>query len=536
MTNVSKAPLSYQPFLCDRLIRDGKSDTPVASLPDCIYNQAVEVSRDGILIRNAGGNILFANKALIAMFGYPLSELEGKTVLTLFPEGSHPELKKEFLEKGARKGFWQSEAVAQRKDGEQFLVSISTTCLQDEHDHPWAYISIYRDITHEREMQLQRIQSEKLAAMGEMLASVAHELNNPLTSVVGFTHLLLNKKVSADVAEHLKKISAEAVRTSKIVKRLLSFARPQKPEKVLVGVNGILQYVLGLKGHHLKIDNIRVVRHLADDEALPKVYGDYQQLLEVFLNLVNNAQQAMASSRGKGTLTVSTEPDNGSVVIRIRDTGPGIPDEIQSRLFEPFVTSKPGGTGLGLSISQKIVKEHGGQIQVESHQNRGTVFTVRLPSQPEQEISLTPSGAVSSARLPYGGKKPESYKVLVLDDEEPILDLYYHLLTRMGHRPTLTRSGPEALALIDSINPDVIISDIKIPKQTGEKFYGVLKAKDPKWVQRLVFATGDILNQETQHLIKKNKLRFLIKPFFPHQLKEVIEATVHRSDPVVLTK
>lgn len=514
---------NLNPPLCDESLRVGSTQRPLALYPPCLYAQALEASIDGILIRNQTGRILYTNETLQRMFGYRKEEMTGRNILLLFTPENHETIKQEIFPRLSQQGEWRGELGAQRKDGTRFLVSIAAACLKDEQGCPQAYVSIYRDITEEREIQQKLAQAEKMASLGEILAGVAHELNNPLTSVIGFSELVLRMRVSGEVKRQLKKITSEAIRTSKIVRNLLSIARPQTLERVPVGVNGVIQSVLDLIMHQLKLDNIRVVRRLARDADLPKVHGDYQQLVEALLNLIHNAHQAMASSaERKGTLAIKTEAVGADVVIRISDTGPGIPKEIQAKLFQPFFTTKENGTGLGLHLTHNIIKAHGGFISVESAEGRGTTFIIRLPIASNKLPSAFRSEAAASA-----GGEPGGLEILAVDDEEMILNLYYHFLTQSGHRPTIVKSVKEAVAQLEKKRFDLIITDIRIARMGGDQLYAFIQKNHPSIAERMIFATGDALNTRTQQFINKHDLNVLHKPFSSNQLEQMIR-TVHR--------
>jgi signal transduction histidine kinase len=226
------------------------------------------------------------------------------------------------------------------------------------------------------------VQSEKLSALGELVAGVAHELNNPLTSVLGYAEMAMKEKgCSEEVRRDLEVIKEGANRAAYIVRSLLTFARTDKKDKNLVGVNGVLGRVLDLTANQLRLDDIEVRLEMAPNHALPMTMADYRQLQQVFLNLVNNAHQAMAALKRPCILTIKTEHRDGKIRVTIADTGSGISQADLPRIFDPFFTSKPvgEGTGLGLSVSYGIIQEHGGRIWVENEEGQGATFVVELP-------------------------------------------------------------------------------------------------------------------------------------------------------------
>jgi signal transduction histidine kinase len=235
------------------------------------------------------------------------------------------------------------------------------------------------DITEQKRQRERQMIIDRLASIGELAAGTAHELNNPLTSVIGFSQLLLEKDIPYDIREDLDLIYNEAQRAADVVKNLLTFARKHEPMKQLNQLNNIIEDVLRLRAHEQKVDNIEVKRQLAP--ALPEIMVDYFHMQQVFLNIIINAEYFMTEAHNRGTLTITTKKHNSNVMISIADDGPGIPPENLSQIFHPFFTTKQTskGTGLGLSICHAIVAEHGGQIYARSQQGKGATFFVELP-------------------------------------------------------------------------------------------------------------------------------------------------------------
>ncbi|MGQ9631469.1 MAG: ATP-binding protein [bacterium] len=247
-------------------------------------------------------------------------------------------------------------------------------------DEAIGVVIVLRDVTRDRFIQEQILQMEKLSAVGGLVAGVAHELNNPLTGVMGFAQLLLMEPdLREDVKEDIRKIYREGDRARRIVQNLLAFARKHKPEKRLVDVNHLIENTLELQSYEARANNIRVVKNL--DRELPMILADPNQLQQVFLNITSNAYQAMLLRDGERCLTVTTRREGGEIEISFSDTGPGIPRENLKRIFDPFFTTKEvgEGTGLGLSVSYGIIREHGGTITVKSWEGEGATFTILLP-------------------------------------------------------------------------------------------------------------------------------------------------------------
>jgi len=246
----------------------------------------------------------------------------------------------------------------------------------------WLYSELEQSLKELKQMQAQLIQTEKLSAIGEMIAGVAHEINNPLTAVIGYSQLLQLQSMGLDpqVHEDVEQILEAGLRMKRIVANLLDFSRQHLPQKEYVDINEIVSSALGLRAHDLMTSSIRAQTDLAPD--LPWTMADRHQLQQVFVNIINNAQQAMAEKGGPGVLTVITRRGrNNTIAITFQDTGPGIPKEIMGRIFDPFFTTKEvgKGTGLGLSVSYGIVQEHEGRIWAEGEDGRGATFFVELP-------------------------------------------------------------------------------------------------------------------------------------------------------------
>jgi PAS domain S-box-containing protein len=261
-------------------------------------------------------------------------------------------------------------------------------------------VNIVKDITGFKLMEQQLMMTDRLASIGELVAGIAHELNNPLTGVIGFSQLLMERGVSEDIKEDLTTISIEAQRAARIVNNLLTFARKHSPVKQSCQINSIIEDVLRLRAYEEKVHNITVIPKLITN--LPEIMADYFQLQQVFLNIVINAEYFMAEARGCGTLTISTELFVKYIRISITDDGPGIPQDNLSRIFNPFFTTKEvgKGTGLGLSICHGIVSEHGGRISVRSEPGAGTTFIVELPLEvPLTNTTLTPADINNSRVL-----------------------------------------------------------------------------------------------------------------------------------------
>jgi signal transduction histidine kinase/ActR/RegA family two-component response regulator len=366
----------------------------------------------------------------------------------------------------------------------------------------------------------QVLQTVKLSALGELIAGVAHELNNPLTTVIGRSELMLQDIQDENVRKNLEKILDQGQRASKIVKNLLSFARQKPPEKRPCNINDIFNMVMEMRGYDLKMSNIEVKTELNPD--LPNIMADTTQLEQVFLNIVNNAHQAMAAQDRPGTLTVSTRLDGDKFKIEFNDTGPGISPENVERIFDPFFTTKAEskGTGLGLSISYGIVKAHDGDIYVRSKLGEGTTFIVELPLITQEDI-LTGDETHQEDET---GKLTTIQKVLVIDDEDTVNDLITEILVKEGYQVDSVNAGDTGFQKLQEDNEyDIILCDMRMPGMDGQQLYTSVKEKQPHIAQRFIFLTGDIVSQDTRDFLKETGNRYITKPFTKDVLLDAVK-------------
>jgi signal transduction histidine kinase/CheY-like chemotaxis protein len=350
------------------------------------------------------------------------------------------------------------------------------------------------------------MRSEKMALMGQIVSGLAHELNNPLTIVIGNVQLMRMREHNEKNLQALARVQDGAERASKIVKNLLTFARQEKPERKQTDINAILTKTLDLRVYELKVSNIEVSSDL--QAGLPQTMADPHQLQQAFLNLIVNAEQAMIEAHGKGLLRIKSRLEGDRILITFSDDGPGIPIETINRIFEPFFTTKPvgKGTGLGLSICQGIVLEHGGKIDVDSNVGRGTTFIVELPVRRLAQADDTPQPAISKSRV-------TRKKILVVEDEVQIRDLLVDVMKGQGHSVDTVGNGKLALEMIDRTAYDLILTDVKMPELSGRELYASIKRRGSALEQRVVFVTGDLMNAETMQFVESTGRSWLGKPF-----------------------
>lgn len=366
----------------------------------------------------------------------------------------------------------------------------------------------------------QLMQANKVLIVGQMMSSVTHELNNPLNAVLGYTQLLIKKTTDAALKNDLQKIEFETLRSVKIVQRLLSFVKQHKPERQLVNLNDIIVRMLEIQEHHRQLNNIQVIR--AFDPALPPTYAEPHQLGQVVLNLMTNAEQAVMSSTEQRIIRISTacraDKTPRFIQMAIQDNGPGISDDDMKHIFDPFYTTKSQGTGLGLAICQQIVAEHQGRLSATSGLKQGTTFTLELPVTPEEggESGDVRVESASPATISQG-------RGLIIDDEESIREFTKSVLTREGHEVDTAASGKEAMERIEEKDYDFIICDLRMPRLGGQAFYNMVKERDAALSRRIIFITGDTINQDTQRFFEETGNPYIYKPFALRDLVALVK-------------
>jgi len=412
-------------------------------------------------------------------------------------------------------------------------------------------VEIYRDLTAQRVFHSKLLQTEKLAALGQMVSGVAHELSNPLTSILGYAHRLLARQDLPGRTEEVRQIYQEAERARTILRQLLLNARETLPERRLVSLNQIVQRALDLQRFSLAAEKIRVETDL--DPILPFVQGDPGHLQQVLMNLVGNARQAIEQHGQDGTIRLRTKRmGERRVLLEVADNGPGVPQAILARIFDPFFTTKPAGvgTGLGLAIVLSVVREHGGQVHVLSPPQGGAVFQIELPAaaeatqdeavsspQPGWRNLLTQAAVTASRedRFAPAREYGKGARILVVEDEPTVARLIADVLEDEGMHVDVLLDGREALDRAARESFDLVICDMKMPGLDGQHFYKSLERSGNPLRERFLFVTGDIIAAHTRDFLERNHLPHVAKPFRVEELTEkvhrVLAITVHHQTP-----
>jgi len=484
------------------------------------WEQTVDAFNHAICYVDTQGTVRRANRMFAELIKLPVTALPGRPWLTLLPPA--------WAEPVARLLAAPGDGVEVRAGERVLLVTAIPT------DDPGAGVLLFEDQTEKRRLQEQLLQSEKMSAIGQLIAGVAHDLNNPLASVVGFSDLLGEASdVPPRLAEPLAVIRQEAERASAIVRNLLSFARRQEGERQLQSIRPILESTHQLLRNQLLAGRIELT--LEFEPGLPEVEVHANQIKQVFVNIINNGAQAIAGARPQagGRIQIVTQCQPDGISVSIADNGPGIPEALAQRVFEPFFSTKSegAGTGLGLSICLGIVKEHGGSMSLDpggAGSGRGATFTVELPAGERRGLSPARPGAgePEPSVTAVAAERPERLRVLVVDDEPHILHYMQATLESWGHEVVLARDGSQALkrALMQPF--DLIICDLRMPRLGGREMFHTLARMHPTVADRIIFATGDTVRGDTLQFLEELGRPFLQKPFKLDALRRVLAGVV----------
>ncbi len=491
---------------------------------------------DGVWLISADGTVEGANQRLGQLLGVDARELgSGVAQLEVVDKlagrfRAPEELRKRWrhLARYPEEVRWDELELVQprRRILERFVRP-----LFDDQRRLTARLEVYRDITAQRLVEDKVLHRERLAALGQMVSGIAHELNNPLTAVSGYARLLLEGHPPRKLRAAASQLSSEAERASRIIKSLLLFGRVEQAEKRPVALPDLVDRIISLRAYELKLRNIEVQRRFARN--LPAVLVDPHHLPQAILNLVLNAEQAIRSQRDHGRITFHLRSvDTDSVRLDISDDGPGISPAVLPHIFDPFFTTKSGseGTGLGLSIVQSIVKEHGGEIRVQSTPGHGATFSLIFPAyQAEAEVEPPPTPQVVEAETLAG-----SPRVLVVDDEPSVAQLITDVLRRLGCRVRLHTDSNRALQVALREPFELIICDLRMPGLDGRAFHRILNERNPELARRLLFITGDTLAADTRAFLDQVQLPHIPKPFLVEELRAAVKEWFSRVGRVVV--
>jgi len=460
-----------------------------------------------------------ANPYLKLIFGYESDSPESDVRPFDLDRFVDPQARVALFERLASDGSVRDYLLRLRRaDGNPVWVELTARADTPAEDQTLRVEALVRDVSERkklddetRDIYHQLLQAEKMAALGQTVSGVAHELNNPLATILSWAERLSQRQLEEPVRRGLETILSESERAARIVRNLLTFARKRQTTRAMVDVNQVVRETLALRAYEQRVTNVAVIDALA--AGLPQVFADQHQVQQVLLNLVINAEQAMITSNGHGTLVVRTwhNADQETVVLEINDDGPGIPEDLQPKIFDPFFTTKEvgKGTGLGLTVAYAIVQEHGGRIRLESRPNKGASFYIEMPV---TGARLPPAPPVRS-RVEEPSDSVVSGSILVVEDEAQLASAVVDALRDKGYLVEHASDGEEGLARIELQPFDLVICDLKMPRLDGKAFYARLAAAAPALQKRVIFVTGDVAGTDAEEFLEESGCPWLAKPF-----------------------
>lgn len=478
-----------------------------------------------------GGATLVANPALKQLFGHAADVPDTGVVPLATERFADPQARADFLDRLASEGGLAAYPVRMlRLDGTVIVVEITARAEVDRLRGIVLVEALFRDTTEQRRLKdrsrdlyQQLLQAEKLAVLGQTISQVAHELNNPLATILSWAERLQEQNLDPTSKRGADAIVAATERATRIVRDLLTYAKPRPSTRSMIDLNHVVRETLELRAEEQAANRIEVVKALA--AGLPPVFADAHRIQQVLLNLMNNAEQAMAASQGRGSLVVRTWHDAGlnTVSFEVSDDGPGLAPEIRTRIFDAFFSTKPvgEGTGLGLAVAYNIVKDHGGRIRVDSEPGRGTSFIVDLPVSASAETAVLPPSPPLAPRDAVRGAS-----VLVVEDEHPLAAAMGEALQDAGMKVDIAGDGEEALARIRKGGYDAVICDLKMPRVSGMMIYRAIAAATPSLARRVIFVTGDVAAADAERFLADSGCRWLVKPFRIGDLLRAVRDTL----------
>lgn len=404
--------------------------------------------------------------------------------------------------------------------GERLAVTVSA--VRDGSGRVEGLVVVVDDVTESRRMLEQLAQAEKLSSLGRMLSGVAHELNNPLTSVLGFSQMARSTPSGEKLDRRLQLVHDEARRCQKIVQNLLRFARRHEPETKPFSLNEVVESAVQLLGYQLRVDGVAIELDL--DAELPTLHGDGHEIQQVIVNLVSNAHHAIRERPGGGRVLLrSRRTGSASVLLEVEDDGPGIPEGIRTRVFDPFFTTKPAGqgTGLGLSLVYGTVTAHGGSVELAERPGGGARFRIELPCGTRARgIDVEPAAVETGPSAPA--------RILVVDDEQALAEMIRDALEHDGHAVVTACEATAVLARLETGEFDLVVSDLKMPGLGAERLWQELRKRHPGLERHLLLTTGDTVSREPESFAERVGADLVHKPFAPDEIRRRVRSSLDR--------
>jgi len=499
-----------------------------------IFARLLDALQEGVFVgvlhpgTSEPGRTVVANPALKRLFGLP-PDIPDSLVDPFAPA--------RFSDVAARAGFLDrltsegavSNYILRMRKADESSVDVDVTANVRATDRGGILIdALLRDTTERkrlddrsRELFQQLLQAEKLAAIGQLVSGVAHELNNPLATILSWAERLSETPLSDIGKRGVDVIFAEAERAARIVKNLLAFARKRASTRSMADLNQVVRDTLTLRAYDQSVNDISTLTALAG--GLPKVFVDAHQMQQVLLNLITNAEQAMLEAHGRGTLVVRTwhDAERNQVVLEVTDDGPGVPPENKTRIFDAFFTTKEAGkgTGLGLSLAYSMVQDHGGRLRVDSAVGQGASFVMELPVNPGEPLAPV-------VALPGPATRIDGVRVLLVEDEKALAGAMSEALAHAGLVVEMAGDGEEALARVRQRQFDVVVCDLKMPRVNGMMLHRAMAAVTPALARRVIFVTGDVAATEAERFLADSGCRWLVKPFRIGDLLRAVRETL----------
>jgi len=473
----------------------------VASIPDMIAVLDLE------------GRFTYVSQRVQDALGYPPDKLVGQTLGGRAHPDDQPEMLAKFRQVIAGTiPDAQIEYRSRHIDGSWRTLRASAGPLFDESGKISGVVATARDVTELVQFEQQTAQKEKFAAMGQMMTGAAHELNNPLTAILGVSELIRERAGDEGLRRHADLVHSQARRAAGIVQDLLAFSRPAIQGRLPISLADLAREAIQSRMDLLRQKNVAV--EFAASPDLPAVAGDRKLLLQVFCNLIDNAEQSISSGRGAGTLKVSVARNEERICVTFADDGPGVPPQILRKIFDPFFTTKRpgGGSGLGLTICLAVIKDHGGTMEVQSAPGQGAEFRILFPvvagALGDQETDNSLDEKMATPDEPLRG-----YSVLIVDDEESIREIVEEGLSARGVKTDGAGSSEEALSHLAANSYDVVLCDVNLPRLSGAELFRRLRSQSVNQAPQFVFMSGDLIDGDAMKDIRENGARVIQKPF-----------------------
>ncbi|MBI4655105.1 MAG: response regulator, partial [Elusimicrobia bacterium] len=482
------------------------------------YRSVLDNSPDAIIGLDDSWHITVWNRGAQSLFGYSAREILGRRVSRLFEPMAFEVIMRQVKENG----FFTDTCVSGVNSlGKKLELDITWAGSAKWDDSKREWTVVIRDTSEQRKLQAQLIQAEKMSTAGRLISGVIHEINTPLSVIMGYSEML-KKNLSACLtpaqAEDVSAVYENARRCGEILRNMLFFVRESRKRKQTVSVPEIINSAVSLVQYRMKkSENISITSTI--EKYVPPIIADYHQIEQILINLLQNARDALSQKQGERKIRLGACRSANSIYITVSDNGPGIQEDVRARLFEPFFTTKEEGqgTGLGLWISRRMAREHGGDIKLENASVQGTVFTVELPI---LKIDEEESAGAETFREPCPGKT-----ILIVDDEPDMLAMMRRILESAGQKVETAQSSEEAVEKLKDAMHDLVICDVEMGSSKG---FSVREAMmEMNHPAGFIFTTGNVLSHQLLEKLKESDVPFLPKPFTQAELFRVMEKALH---------